>query len=301
MKGGVWVRWWHTAVRWRWTSYQVQVVRKPVTTSLMLLPCSYIAWPTHRLQSEVRGAVIPIFMSNLKVTLCWCYGAAASWNCPSFPPVASFLLHCVCSTPCPTGFETWLGWKWSFGFTPGYFSARSVPSSDYQYSLRLGSSGTRRRWEHWVSHPFLQEPDGVSAVSSSSAEALGWAGRAGAMLHFFHQPHCSPLTHTALGVHPYEGTPAPVLAQAKEADPSPITASVPMGGSRRRQRGAAGQCNRPPGDKSWLRGGAELRHTGRWVRVPQVFCRIIFSLCVLQPWVGLMQDKALQRHFFSSQ
>lgn len=119
----------------------------------MLLPCcSYIAWPICRLQSEIRGAFIPIFMNNLKVILCWSYGAAASRNGPSFPLVviASFLLHCIRTTLSRAGFETWFGWKWSFEFSPSYFSARSAPCSHSQHSHRLGSFGTRRRWDHWV-------------------------------------------------------------------------------------------------------------------------------------------------------
>lgn len=269
----------------------------------MLLPCcSYIAWPICRLQSEIRGAFIPIFMNNLKVILCWSYGAAASRNGPSFPLVviASFLLHCIRTTLSRAGFETWFGWKWSFEFSPSYFSARSAPCSHSQHSHRLGSFGTRRRWDHWVrATPFCKG----QTVSAQCPRVQGkhWAELA-------EQGPCygsstgptAALTHTLpSGFTPMRGS-LHLCRPRLKMQPLPPAWWLRLWEATGMGNGALplSATDTLVPAKCWPCGGAELRYTSRWVRVPRVFSMIIFCLCMSQSWVCLMQDKASQILFF---
>lgn len=270
----------------------------------MFLPCcSYIAWPIHRLQSDVRGAFIPIFMGNQKITLCWCYGAAASRDGPSFPPllIACFFLHCVCTTLCWTGFEAWFGWKQSFGFTPSYFSARSGPCSDYWCSHRLGNSGTRREQEHQVRATHFCRSQTASA-QCPWAQGNRWAEPAE------QEPgYSSSTVPTAAPTPTLPSRFAPTRGQLRLCRPRrkrrpllparwvclwevtgmgngvlPVSATGPLVPAR-----------------WWLHGGAEIRYTSWWSSVPRVFSLLIVCLYVPQPWVCLRQDKPLQRLFLA--
>lgn len=151
-KGGVWVGSWYTAAMWRWACYRIQNARELIATYLMLLPsCSYIVWLIHRLQSEIRGVYNPVFMRNQEVNLSWCYGAAAASRnvCSSLQVFTAFLLHRVCTTPCQIGFETGFVENEALDLVSVTLLPDQLPALTISVD-KLGSSGTTRKWEHYI-------------------------------------------------------------------------------------------------------------------------------------------------------
>lgn len=149
----------------------------------------------------------------------WCFWLKKWFLIPPSPPLSLPLFFCTVFKPLAARLDLRPGlvenkaFYWlPVTFLPDQLFVLTVDIATGLVSVAQGGGGNTGS-----EPPVLQETGSVSVVSPSTGEALGWTGRAGAVLPLFHCPHCCPHIHAALRVHPHEGTPAPVQIQAKEA------------------------------------------------------------------------------------